>query len=845
MRIVERDGLVGRLRAAVQAARAGDGRMILVSGEAGAGKTAVVREVVADVPALWGFCEPLGTPRPLGPFRDIGRQLSPPPGALDVVAIGERMLDEVRTGDLVLVVEDAHWIDAASADLLRFVGRRIGSSGGTLLLTFRDELDADHPLRSVLGDLATAAAVLRVDVPPLSVAAVTELVAGTALDPREAHRLTGGNAFLVSQLAADPGRTDGVAATVRDSVMTRVGRLPAPARDLVELLSVVPGRVGADLLGEDWSQLDGPAVAGLVRVDGSVVEFRHELVRMAVEEQLPPGRRRRLHAEVLRRLTDLGGAEPAEVAFHARGAHDVRRALAGERAAAERAAALGSHREAAAHYRRAIADAGPVAAPLDLARLELALSQQEFWTARDEPALEAARRAVELCPPESDPRLRSAALRWLSRLTPEQEQAHRLAAEAVDMAEQLGPSAELAAAYAHRATERMLARDLAPAVAWSARAIQLATEVGDTESLVVALQVLGSAELLRGEDSGAAHLRRAIDLARAAGLDGERGRAYANLVSGAGEGRLYPVADAVVGEATGYFVSRDLDAYAGYTRAWHARCLFELGRWPQAAAEADRALARGAAGAAVVTVLTARYVQGRMAVRRGEDAGALDEAGRIAAVTGSLQRIGPVAAARAEAAWLAGRTGDVPGLAAAYELAVERASPWAAGELGLWLWRHGGLDRLPATAAAPYRLHVDGDPVAAGHAWLRIGCPYEAADAWADSSDEEAVRSALGTFTRLGAGPGRQRAARRLRELGVRTVPRGPRASTVEDPDGLTAREQEVLRWLRAGHTDAEIAAGLHLSVRTVGHHVSAVLRKTGARSRRDLQARAAGPAEG
>lgn len=834
--MVGRDGLVGRLRSAVEAAGPGDGRLVLLSGEAGAGKTSVVREVVAGRRTLWGYCEPLDTPRPLGPFRDVAGQLPAASGDTDPVEVGERMLGVLRAGGTTLVVEDAHWIDAASADVLRFLGRRIGSGSGTLLVTFRDELDADHPLRPVLGDLATAGAVLRMDVPPLGADAVAELVAGTGLEPAEAYRLTGGNAFLVSQLAAAPG---GVATTVRDSVVARLHRLPAAARELVELLSIVPGRAGAELLGDDWTGLDPAVTAGLVHLDRAAVEFRHELVRLAVEQELAPGRRRELHAEVLRRLTAAGGAEPAALAYHARAAHDTRQALAGERAAAERAAALGSHREAAAHYRRAVEDAATVAPVAELAPLWLALSREEYLAGRDTAAREAVRRAVELGA-DSDARQRSAALRWLSRLTPEQEEAHRLAVAAAAVAETLGPSPELVAAYAHRANERMLARDLAAAVEWSGRALALATEVGDAESTAIALQALGSAQLLDGDEAGAEPMRRAIAVAQAAGVDGEVGRAYANLVSAAGEGRLYALADGVVGEALGYFVSRDLDAHAGYTRAWHARCLFERGRWTEAAAEVGRVLA--APGDAIaITVLTARYVQGRLAARRGEDPAALEEAERIAAVTGSLQRIAPVAAASAEAAWLAGNVGPPPGLVAAYEQAVELANPWAAGELGLWLWRHGRLDALPEVAAEPYRLQVAGDPVAAGRAWLRIGCPYEAADAWADSADEGAVRSALAAFTRLGAGPGRQRAARRLRELGVRAIPRGPQPATARDPDGLTAREQEVLRWLRAGHTDAEIATGLHLSVRTVGHHVSAVLRKTGTRSRRDLRLRGAG----
>lgn len=806
MAIVGRDGLVAGLREQLA------GRMVLVTGEAGAGKTEVARAVVGET-ALWGFCEPLDTPRPLGPFRDIARQLPGTPELADPVAAGEAML----AAKAVLVVEDAHWIDAASADTLRFLGRRLGPSAAGILVTYRDELAPDHPLRAVLGDLATSRGVVRTEVPPLTKDEVAELTRESTVDPAEAYELTGGNAFLVSQLAAG-----GVTMTVRDSVAARLRRLPDPTRQEVELLSVMPGRSHAP-----DGDLDPAVRAGLLRVDGAVVEFRHELVRRAVEQELGPGRRRELHAEVLRRLP--ADADPATVAFHARGAHDPGRVLAAERAAGDQASVLGSHREAVAHYRNAVVH-GAALPPADRARLEIALSREEYWTGHDRAAQDAARRAVGLVP-DGDLPLRATALRWLGRLSPRQEESHRLTVAAVRVAEEIGPSPALVEAYAGLANERMIGRDLVAAADWARRALELAT--GGTEALTTALQALGAALLLGGDPAGEEPLRRAIEVAGRAGIDAEVGRAYTNLFSAAGEGKLYAVADAVVGEALGYFVSRDLDAHGRYTRAWHARCRFEQGRWDEALAEAERALT--APSAITIAVLVGRYVRGRIAVRRGEAPPALDESLDIATATGSLQRIAPYEALLAEQAWLAG-TPPGDGLRTTYDLAVELANPWSAGELGFWLWRHGSLEKLPDVAAEPYRLHAAGDPLGAGRAWERVGCPYEAADAYADTDDEEAVRKALATFTRLGAVPGRQRAARRLRELGVRTIPRGPSPAAAHDPDGLTAREQEVLGWLRDGRTDAEIAAGLHLSVRTVGHHVSAVLRKTGVRSRRELR---------
>ncbi|SOD70430.1 predicted ATPase [Jatrophihabitans sp. GAS493] len=848
MVLLEREQEVARLRSATDAAQRGAGSLLWVSGEAGSGKSSLLRAAVPS--AIWGFCEPLSTPRPLGPFRDIERKLDRPtaqPRPSDVTSMRERLLDWISDSDSdrlrpPLVIEDAHWIDDASVDVLRFLGRRVAGSRGLIVATFRDELGSDHPLRQLLGDLTGLPAVGRIDLSPLSAAAVTQLVEATDIDADEAYRLTNGNAFLVSELVRTP---QAAASSVLDSVTARLMRLSPTTRGVVEFLSVIPGRVSWSLLGAEWKSMDEAVVAGLLNVDGPVVEFRHELVRLAVERELPPGRRRELHTDVAARMQAASGVEPAAIAFHARLARNQPLARSSEIAAAELAIAAGSHRQSAEHLRRVLDSSDTDADPGSDAALWLALSREEYVLGRDAAAVEAAQRAVRLRPAGSDVRLRAVAVCWLGRVTASETEAHELTRSAVQMLEPLGGSPELAEAYAYLATNRMLARDLGVAQEWARRALRLAEEVGAIETQVVALQALGAALTLSGDEPDCRHLRRAVQLAREAGLDAEMGRAYSNLVSAAGEAKLYEVSGLAADEALAEFVARDLDGHANYTRAWHARCLFEQGRWSQATARVDEIIAATATNKTIAAV-TAFTIQGRIRARRGDPAvaGALREAAARAALTGSLQRTAPVAAALSEARWLGADVADLDvdfdvdeaELAQNYELAMQLANAWAIGELGLWMWRAGDLDVLPPIAAEPYRRHVNGEPEAAGELWLGIGCPYEAADAWSDSGDEQFVLKSLRIFTDLGARPGRQRAARRLRELGVRSIPRGPRASTAQQADGLTNREQEVLGWVRRGYTDAEIAARLQLSVKTVGHHVSAVLRKTGSRSRRDLQ---------
>ena len=549
---LSRDALVGSLRAQADAARAGSGRVVVVVGEAGAGKTVLVRDSFPD--AVWGHCEPLTPPRPLGPFRDIAVQLI---SSLPVRrnALAERLLVLLASSSPVWVVEDAHWLDTASADVLRFLGRRISTTHGLLVVVCRDEQPAEGAVHVVLGDLPEATA--RIEVPPLTTAEVGTLVATSGLDVDAVMRLTDGNAFLVGQLANGP---DGEpAASLRDAVAARIARLAPAARQLAELLSVLPGRIPADVV-RDWLSADELVATGLLTIDAATVRFRHELLRLAVESAVPPGRRREMHAAVLARLGPA--TEPAQLGYHARLAGRIDMALPKEIDAAVRAAALGSHREAADHYRQAVQDAKLVAAPAEQVRLLLRLSEQQRAIAHDADARVAADEAAALAAAIGDPLLRSAAMLLQSRLVPSEARADDLARAAVDLCEPSGPSAELAAAFATLANHRMLARNLMSAEAHASRAIVLAEQLGDVAAQVVAFNALGSSLLLGGDPSGEAPLRRAVHLAAAHGLDAEVGRAYANLVSAAGESRMYALSDTAGREAFRYFTARDLDASA-------------------------------------------------------------------------------------------------------------------------------------------------------------------------------------------------------------------------------------------------------------------------------------------
>ena len=180
---------------------------MLVAGEAGSGKTtlieAMVEQLDGSTSVITGACDPLSTPRPLGPLRDFAAD---PASGLADLELGDRdaasLFAEVlrrlqdATRPTVMIVEDVHWADEATLDFLRFMGRRVRHSQAVIVCTYRDdELGADHPLRIVLGQLAALATTHRLDVPPLSVDAVAQLAGVTAIEAVDLHDRTEGNAL--------------------------------------------------------------------------------------------------------------------------------------------------------------------------------------------------------------------------------------------------------------------------------------------------------------------------------------------------------------------------------------------------------------------------------------------------------------------------------------------------------------------------------------------------------------------------------------------------------------------------------------------------------------------------
>jgi DNA-binding CsgD family transcriptional regulator len=292
-------------------------------------------------------------------------------------------------------------------------------------------------------------------------------------------------------------------------------------------------------------------------------------------------------------------------------------------------------------------------------------------------------------------------------------------------------------------------------------------------------------------------------------------------------------------EGIRYCDERDLDSWRLYMLGWRARVGLHAGRWDDAAADAEIVVLDPQTPAP--TRITALVVLGQLRARRGDPQPLelLDEALALAQRTGEPQRLGPVAVARAEAAFLLGRHDDV--VAEAQRLSLsELTDRWVAGELAILLHRVGAGVRDIGELPEPFVLELEDDNDAAAAAWRKLDCPYHAALAAAWGNSEEALKESHRKLSRLGAATTADLVARRAREHGWRGLSRGPRQITRATPGSLTAREVDVLRLVADGLRNNEIAQQLFLSTRTVDHHVSAILRKLEVRTRVQATAAAA-----
>lgn len=847
--IVDRDQDIAKLNAMLAQVTRTGGIFALVSGEAGIGKSTFVEAFLAQSErscrSAIAWCDPLNTPRPLGPVRDLTMALLPG----DLSEYGEAdFFDGIiayaqsARRPLVLVIEDLHWVDQKTLDWLIFLGRRLSQLPVLLIGTFRDdEIGPDHPIRTAVAAISSARKSY-VELSPLSIEAVRHLGQGRSggFSAEELHHITGGHPYFVAELMNSDTPDAAPPQSVADVIHARLARLPAKLRRFLETVSCAPQDLSYALLQhlpfDGLMALCDEAVARRFLVStGPGFKFRHELARRAIGAGLGPAQTRDAHAQLLTaHLAQPDGVqEPDTIVFHAEGAQDQEILLNYAQKAADKAAALGAHREAALHL-------GAGLACLDGQETELAAEMNERWAYEaglslgiDDEVVAARERAVALWRKLDRPERLGENLRWLSRLhwyRGEAEQAERYITEALDVLENEARSSEIGKAYALRAQFLMLQERMDDAVEWAERARAVASSTDDFETQAHALNTSGSAKLFRGDLEGEGLLRESLAISQAHALHEQAARVYTNLSECLIEIGALDRAEALLEEGIAFDTAHDLDAWTYYLIGRKAQLRFEQDRYDEAAVIARSVLDQP--NQTMLMQLPARIILARCGLRTGAAAAAnlLEEALSHADQIGEPQYQVTLLIALLEQSIL---TGGSPEHALHRLASIDPAQISPAKQSDYQLWAHlAGHSLPPEPMPLAYARCCAADYEAAAEQWNGENRSYLAGWAFAKVGTNASVAKADALFDSCGAIAARQ-ALRDIHELPpLKVAPRGPYGPARDHPYALTGKEQTVLAMMGQGKSNTVIADEMSRSRRTIENHVSSILSKLNCQNR-------------
>ncbi|MHA4806814.1 helix-turn-helix transcriptional regulator [Flavitalea flava] len=846
MELIERSGFLATLHSEFEKIAGGEGHCILVSGEAGIGKTSLVRafckEREKDSRLFQGTCDALFTPRPLAPLHDIAWQIRSDfweegHDLADRAGLFARFFHEFASqkGTTLIVMEDIHWADEATLDFIKFLARRITRIRCLFILTFRsDEIHARHPLRNVLGQLPPDS-FTRLQLAPLSRQAVEKMAVEKGYSGEDVFSISGGNPFYVNEILAS--YSPGVPDNIKDTILAVFNQSAENTRQLWEILSVLPTGFEDKYLEKIDPEYSAAiqnclGVGILIRKDG-LISFKHELYRRTIESSLSPF----VRVELNKRILDLflesfeENQETERIIHHAKNANEYEIVVHYAPLAAKQAAFLGAHLEACKLYLTAI-EYYQGKDKDKLVGFYEGYAYECYLTNKIKDAIIYQAKALNIRKEKGDKEKTGSCMRLLSRLwwfDGNRKQAESYAIQAIQVLEDQPPSTAKAMAFSNMSQLMMLSSQTVECISWGGKAIAMARELRDEETLSHALNNVGTVQMNNipsSRQEGRELLQKSLELALKNGHHEHAARAYTNLGTCSVEAKEYLFARQIIEAGIRFSENRELDSWSSYMLSFQSRLNLETGNWDEASRIAGNLLKNEDQG--TLAKIVALVILGTIKMRKGQTDALplLLEAKEIAFDIRELQRIIPVMTALLEYEWITGKTCfEKEDLDQALKMVDQLDSRREYNEFSLWLSKTGKSQDSLSKGKSAY--------IGAGSAeqWAQWGCPYEQALALFEGNESE-KKQAISLVHNLGAHAVYEKWKQDMKASGIKNIPRGIRKSTQANPALLTDRELDVLRLLQEGRQNKEIAAGLYISPKTVDHHISSILFKLDVPSR-------------
>jgi DNA-binding CsgD family transcriptional regulator len=851
MELVERAEFLDKLQLQFQnISAAGEGHCMFISGEAGIGKTSLIKKFCSDLKKrcniYQGTCDALFIPRPMAPLYDILLQLGNivPENNIDNASRSDffiKLFHELsnQKETCIVIFEDIHWADEATLDFIKFLARRITQLSCLFILTYRDnEIGEEHHLRNILGQL-NPDSFTRMQLLPLSKEAVDKMAEEKGRNADNVYSISGGNPFYVNEILAS--YSPGVPDNIKDAVLSVYNRQEKGTKNAWELFSIIPEGLEINRFAKIKSSWDEPLdhcfALKIIVIKGDKIHFKHELYRRTIEGSLSPLKRVELNKKLLDLLLNSfeKEGEIERIIQYAKNSNQNNLVVKYAPLAARQAACLRSHVEASKLFFTAIEYADRSDAD-QLVKLYEAYAYECYLTNQVKEAIIYQVKALEIWQRKQKIEQAGNNMRLLSRLwwvEANRNEAEKYGKQAIEILQTQPVSKAKAMAFANMSALKMYADEIDECIELGTLAIEMAKEINDAEIVCYALNNIGfakwKAEPLKKE--GIELLMDSLDIALKNSFHEHAARAYTILIIGYLRFKEYDLAMQFLHDGLRYSEERDLDSWTKFLLSVKCGLMLETGNWNEAGSISQKLLCREETAVIRIGAMTTAAI---IKMRRSE-AASLDMMQQIKSIafeTREHHRIVPAMIICLEYEWLTGnQIITEKELEATLVLVRNVKNKILNSEFAYWLCKVrtqiAGIEEL----YEPYQFLKEGKITEAAEFWEKIGCPFEKALALSEGNETD-KKNALSIFQQLGAVAVYEKLKNEMWAAGIRKIPRGIRESTRTNPAQLTNRELDVLQLLQKAAQNKEIAGKLFISSKTVDHHISNILFKLDVSSR-------------